>query len=279
MIRDKSNYVKILLSVFFVVCVILPLIQMFANIDSDSYRAVVDHPLFGTAVGNSLKAASLATLISVALALMLSFCLARSNMRLKNMFKVVLTLPMLIPSISHGWGLTLLLGNNGILTKFFGFSEGIHGLTGIVMGSVMYSFPIAFLMLADVMGYEDAYPSDLSGGMRQRAAFLRTALCDADILLLDEPFGALDVITRGEMQDWLVSMRQQLGRTCLLVTHDIDEAIFLSDRILVMGGRPAAIRSEYRVDESNRTREWLYAQSELRHRLHDSIRGLETDKC
>ena len=158
MIRDKSNYVKILLSVFFVVCVILPLIQMFANIDSDSYRAVVDHPLFGTAVGNSLKAASLATLISVALALMLSFCLARSNMRLKNMFKVVLTLPMLIPSISHGWGLTLLLGNNGILTKFFGFSEGIHGLTGIVMGSVMYSFPIAFLMLADVMGYEDASP-------------------------------------------------------------------------------------------------------------------------
>ena len=81
------------------------------------------------------------------------------------------------------------------------------------------------------------------------------------------------------MQDWLVSMKQHLGRTCLLGTHDIDEAIFLSDRILVMGGRPAAIRSEYRVDESNRTREWLYAQSELRHRLHDSIRGLETEKC
>ncbi len=172
MIRDKSNYVKILLSVFFVVCVILPLLQMFANITPDSYHAVVDHPLFGEAVGNSLTAASLATLISVALALLLSFCLARSNMRLKNMFKVVLTLPMLIPSISHGWGLTLLLGNNGILTKWLGLSEGIHGLTGIVMGSVMYSFPIAFLMLADVMSYEDASPYEAAdvlgiGKMRQ----------------------------------------------------------------------------------------------------------------
>ncbi len=126
-----------------------------------------------------------------------------------------------------------------------------------------------------LMGYEDAYPSDLSGGMRQRAAFLRTALCDADILLLDEPFGALDVITRGEMQDWLVSMRQQLGRTCLLVTHDIDEAIFLSDRILVLGGRPARIRGEYRIDESRRTREWLYDQGKLRRALHESIRGRE----
>jgi ABC-type nitrate/sulfonate/bicarbonate transport system ATPase subunit len=137
----------------------------------------------------------------------------------------------------------------------------------------------ALFGLFGLAGYENAWPSDLSGGMRQRAAFLRTTLCDADILLLDEPFGALDVISRGDMQDWLVSMKQHLGRTCLLVTHDIDEAIFLSDRILVMGGRPAAIRSEYRVDESNRTREWLYAQSELRHRLHDSIRGLETEKC
>ena len=133
--------------------------------------------------------------------------------------------------------------------------------------------------LFGLAGYENAWPSDLSGGMRQRAAFLRTALCDADILLLDEPFGALDVISRSDMQDWLVSMKRHLGRTCLLVTHDIDEAIFLSDRILVLTGRPAAIRNEYRVVEANRTRDWLYRQSELRHRLHDSIRGLETEAC
>ena len=70
--------------------------------------------------------------------------------------------------------------------------------------------------------------------MRQRAAFLRTALCHADILLLDEPFGALDVITRGEMQDWLLSMRERLNRTVLLVTHDMDEAIKLADRICII---------------------------------------------
>ena len=122
-------------------------------------------------------------------------------------------------------------------------------------------------------GYEDAYPSELSGGMRQRAAFLRTALCEADILLLDEPFGALDVISREDMQDWLISMKAQLGRTCLLVTHDIDEAIYLSDRILVLGGAPARIRGEVSIRERGRTRDWLYAQSDLRKRLHGLIRG------
>lgn len=117
-------------------------------------------------------------------------------------------------------------------------------------------------------GYEGAYPDALSGGMRQRAAFLRTAMCQADILLLDEPFGALDVITRGDMQDWLQNMRSQLGKTTLLVTHDIDEAIYLSDRILVLNGRPASIREEITISERDRSRDWLYAQGDLRTRIH-----------
>lgn len=150
----------------------------------------------------------------------------------------------------------------------------LHGAEKAAQAQARELFP-----LFGLAGYEDAWPGDLSGGMRQRAAFLRTALCDADILLLDEPFGALDVISRSDMQDWLVSMKQHLGRTCLLVTHDIDEAIFLSDRILVLGGRPADIRSEYRVVEEHRTRDWLYSQGELRHKLHDSIRELEAKPC
>ena len=117
-------------------------------------------------------------------------------------------------------------------------------------------------------GYEGAYPDALSGGMRQRAAFLRTAMCQADILLLDEPFGALDVITRGDMQDWLQNMRSQLGKTTLLVTHDIDEAIYLSDRILVLNSRPASIREEITISERDRSRDWLYAQGDLRTRIH-----------
>ena len=120
-------------------------------------------------------------------------------------------------------------------------------------------------------GYEHAYPSQLSGGMRQRAAFLRTALCDSDILLLDEPFGALDVITREDMQDWLNRMRQRLDRTTLLVTHDIDEAIYLSDRILILGQRPATITRIVDVRHPHKDRAWLYAQGELRAAIHQEL--------
>ena len=122
-------------------------------------------------------------------------------------------------------------------------------------------------------GYEDCYPSQLSGGMRQRAAFLRTALCRADILLLDEPFGALDVITRGEMQDWLLNMRNKLKRTVVLVTHDMDEAVYLSDRILILNQSPARIVDEIAIEESHRNREWLYGQGALRREIYRRIMG------
>lgn len=121
-------------------------------------------------------------------------------------------------------------------------------------------------------GYENAYPEALSGGMRQRAAFLRTALCKADILLLDEPFGALDVITRSDMQDWLATMRSQLKKTTLLVTHDIDEAIYLSDKILILNGKPATIQKEIVIDEPQRNREWLYAQGALRTEIYKLLK-------
>ena len=122
-------------------------------------------------------------------------------------------------------------------------------------------------------GCENLYPASLSGGMRQRAAFLRTSLCSADILLLDEPFGALDVISRGDMQEWLLSMRKRLSRTALLVTHDVDEAIYLSNRILILGGSPAHIVREFTITEPNRTREWLFDQGALRGEIYRCIKG------
>ena len=124
---------------------------------------------------------------------------------------------------------------------------------------------------------QNEYPSALSGGMRQRAAFLRTLLCHADILLLDEPFGALDVITRGEMQDWLLSVREKMNRTVLLVTHDIDEAIYLSDRILVLDRNTGKIGSEMVITEQNRSRDWLYSQGELRQKIYRQIMGEKTE--
>ena len=121
-------------------------------------------------------------------------------------------------------------------------------------------------------GCEKKYPDELSGGMRQRAAFLRTTLCEAGIYLLDEPFGALDVITRSDMQDWLAQLCQNLKKTILLVTHDTDEAIYLSDRILILGAPGEGIREEISIKEPSRSREWLYEQGSLRAKIHRIIK-------
>jgi putative hydroxymethylpyrimidine transport system ATP-binding protein len=96
-------------------------------------------------------------------------------------------------------------------------------------------------------GFESKYPSELSGGMRQRAAFLRTVLTGRKILLLDEPFAALDALTRLKMQEWLQEIWSGFRQTVLFITHDIDEAILLSDRIIVLSDRPATIISTIKI--------------------------------
>ena len=96
-------------------------------------------------------------------------------------------------------------------------------------------------------GFERAWPVELSGGMRQRAALLRTVVQERDMLLLDEPFGALDALTRAAMQRWLETMWQGKGWTALLITHDVREAVLLSDRIYVLSARPARVVCEVAV--------------------------------
>lgn len=96
--------------------------------------------------------------------------------------------------------------------------------------------------------FENYRPHALSGGMRQRAALLRTYRMRGDIMLLDEPFGALDEITRIQMQDWLLDVWERYRKTVLFVTHNIDEAVFLSDRVLVMSPRPGRIVKDIRID-------------------------------
>jgi len=97
-------------------------------------------------------------------------------------------------------------------------------------------------------GSESLYPHQLSGGMRQRVALMRTFLCRREVLLLDEPLGSLDALTRAAMQGWLCSVWQELGHSVLLVTHDIEEAVLLSDRIYLLSTGPARVSREQALD-------------------------------
>jgi ABC-type nitrate/sulfonate/bicarbonate transport system ATPase subunit len=97
-------------------------------------------------------------------------------------------------------------------------------------------------------GFEGAFPSQLSGGMRQRVSFLRTLLAGRNVLCLDEPFGALDALTRISMQEWLANALEHDPRTVLLVSHDVEEAIFLADRIILLSERPARVIADLRID-------------------------------
>ena len=113
-------------------------------------------------------------------------------------------------------------------------------------------------------GFEDQYPYALSGGMRQRAAFLRTILTDTSVLLLDEPFSALDALNRSHMQEWLLDLLDVYeDKTVVLVTHDVEEALFLSDRIYVMTPRPGRIENVERMNWNKPRSRSIFTSSEF----------------
>lgn len=107
---------------------------------------------------------------------------------------------------------------------------------------------LKYFKLFGLDGFEKSYPNQLSGGMKQRASLLRTYLFSNDIMLLDEPFGGLDAITKRKMQHWILDVFKSLNASILFITHDIDEAIFLSDKIYVFSERPASIKAVFDVN-------------------------------
>ncbi|MFL5826312.1 MAG: ABC transporter ATP-binding protein [Thermoleophilaceae bacterium] len=126
--------------------------------------------------------------------------------------------------------------------------------------------------------FEQSPPSELSGGMRQRVAFLRTLLSGRPVLLLDEPFAALDSLTRGAMQEWLAEALATEPRTVVLVTHDVEEAIYLGDRVAVLSPRPGRVVAEIAVPlprPRGRRRDAIAdpAFAELRHRALEALEG------
>lgn len=98
-------------------------------------------------------------------------------------------------------------------------------------------------------GTQKMYPSELSGGMRQRAALLRTYMASNSVALLDEPFSALDTLTKSEMHRWFLNVMEKIDLSILFITHDIDEAILISDRIYLLGGKPGTITNEIIINE------------------------------
>lgn len=131
-------------------------------------------------------------------------------------------------------------------------------------------------------GYENAYPSQLSGGMRQRAALLRTYLFGKDVILLDEPFSALDELTRSDMWDWYLKISTELKLSTIFISHSIEEAVFLSNRVYVMAGQPGRIAGEINIVEKVRDNEFRLSEEMQKYKrkileelgkavLHDSI--------
>ena len=147
--------VKWLLAAYLFVTVALPLFLLIGNIHISDVSTVLSSAQFLPMLKNSVLTTLISTVISVGLSFLLAFCIHRSGIRFKSIWSILFTIPMLIPSISHGMGLVLLFGDNGILTNLLGINIGLYGYTGIIMGSVMYSFPVSFLMLSDAFQYED----------------------------------------------------------------------------------------------------------------------------
>jgi len=133
------------------------------------------------------------------------------------------------------------------------------------------------LPLFGLQEFASAYPAALSGGMRQRVALLRTILTDREVLLLDEPFGALDALTRRELQDWLLRAWDQFGRTMLFITHDVAEALYLGDRVIVLSPRPGQVVSDLAVDLPRPRRQSMLADPGFGRQVARLLQALGVD--
>ncbi len=152
--KKRMEGISAALLLLLAVLLVFPLVKLFGSLDGGTIREVVTSATFGEAIRGSLVSTAIASVLTTAAAY------AAARVPANRIVSVLLCLPMLVPSISNGMGLVILLGNNGILTRLLGLSSGLYGLWGIVLGSFLYAFPVAYLMLSDALRYRDASPHE-----------------------------------------------------------------------------------------------------------------------
>ncbi len=153
--KKRNIYIFLILLLFFTVSIIYPILSLSQNLDSTAFEALMKSSQLKEAITNSLKVTTLATIISISISYLLAYTISRTNIKHKVLISVLLTLPMLIPSISHGLGIINLFGQNGIITNILKLDFNILGFNGILLGSILYSFPVSFLMFIDAFNYVD----------------------------------------------------------------------------------------------------------------------------
>lgn len=190
----KRSKLSILILIFLIVSVFYPLLEMLRRVEWSSFGTLISSVAFKESLLNSIFVTVIATLLSVGIAYLLAFTLNRTNIKHRALLKVLLTLPMLIPSISHGLGLINLFGSNGLISSIFGFN--IIGSTGIIIGSILYSFPVAFLMLDDGFNYIDnnMYDTATVLGLNKWQTFKKVTLCYLKKPLLSSLFAVFTLI-------------------------------------------------------------------------------------
>jgi ABC-type nitrate/sulfonate/bicarbonate transport system ATPase subunit len=149
-------------------------------------------------------------------------------------------------------------------------------LGGEIIGENNELEAIRMIERAGLKGYEHAYPSELSGGMQQRVSFIRSLMSPQSLICLDEPFSSLDEFTRLDMQNWLLSIWEENKRSILLVTHHIEEALYLSDRIIVLSGKPAKIKKEFNIPFPRPRQESIILSDEFlqwKRTIYNELRG------
>ena len=190
----KKSKLSILILLFLIISVFYPLLEMLRRVEWSSFGTLISSISFKESLLNSLFVTVIATLLSVGIAYLLAFTLNRTNIKHRALLKVMLTLPMLIPSISHGLGLINLFGSNGLISSILGFN--IIGSIGIIIGSILYSFPVAFLMLDDGFNYIDNTMYDTAKvlGLNKWQTFQKVTLCYLKKPLLSALFAVFTLI-------------------------------------------------------------------------------------